>query len=99
MRTRGKGRCPDTHRITTLRYRWVVSRGGQRIGILDDLYLDETGGITAYAIEHTECGGILRRHCRFAHQERVTLGTDALIVPDAVAEAADLDTRDEREPA
>jgi uncharacterized protein YrrD len=82
-----KRRGPAAQRVSRLRHRRVITSTGREVGTLGDVFLEDGGSIAGYDVERPRLGGMMRHHSRLPHGSDVAVGEDAVVVPEAVAEA------------
>jgi uncharacterized protein YrrD len=74
-------------RATKLRRRRVITRSGRELGSIGDLYLDDTGTVTGNDVERSGFAGVVRHRSRLLHTSDIAVGEDAVVVPEAAADA------------
>jgi uncharacterized protein YrrD len=82
-------------RSSALRHKRVLTAGGRLLGEIDDVLLDDVGIVEAFEISRSGFAGLVRRRSRLHQGSDVTIGTDAVLVSDAAAEAMDGGGRDQ----
>jgi uncharacterized protein YrrD len=77
-------------RSSALRHRRVLTTSGRQLGEIDDVYVDETTGrVEGIEIRGSSFRGLLHTHSRLPHGDGLTIGADAVLVPDELATAGD----------
>ncbi len=78
----------DTLRTSALTGRRVLSTSGRSLGELHDLQVDEQAGtVEAFEVAVAAMGGLVRRRALLPRVDGVTVGADAVLVPDVTADA------------
>ncbi len=72
-------------RTSSLTHKRVLTTSGRAVGEVRDVLLDDAGAVEAFEIGGSTLGGLLRRRSTLPHGHGVTIGTDAVLVPDEAA--------------
>jgi uncharacterized protein YrrD len=73
----------ETTRWGTLLNRRVMTAGGRQLGAVKDLQIDEARGeVQGYDIAASALGGLSERHTLVPRSGGITIGPDAIILPD-----------------
>ena len=70
-----------------MKHRRVLTTSGRAVGEIRDVLLDDAGAVEAFDIGGSTLGGLLRRRSTLPHGEGVTIGADAVLVPDETVAA------------
>jgi uncharacterized protein YrrD len=73
-------------RLGSLRRRQVLTTAGHILGVVSDVYVDESGSVSGYEVESRGFGGLVKRH-RMLPAAGVTVGPSALVVSQEAADA------------
>lgn len=82
----------ETVRTSTLKHKRVLTTTGRALGDVRDVLLDEAGEVEGFEVGGSRFGGLLRRRSRVPQARSVTIGADAVLVPDE--SATDLESED-----
>ena len=85
----------EVARSSALKHKRVLTAGGRLLGQINDVLLDDVGIVEAFEISRSGFAGLVRRRSRLHQGSDVTIGTDAVLVSDAAAEAMDGGGRDQ----
>jgi uncharacterized protein YrrD len=75
----------STTRATALNRRRVLTTGGRALGEIDDLRIDDAGTVEAFEVTNSKLGGLRHKRSIVPHTSGVTIGDDAVLVPDEAA--------------
>ena len=82
-----RGEDHGSTRSGTLKGRPVVTTGGQKIGVVGDILIDEgTGRLDCLEIATPDFGGLVTRRSLLPFAGELRIGRDAVVVPDNAAE-------------
>jgi uncharacterized protein YrrD len=81
----------DTMRTSALQQKRVLTTSGRALGQIRDVLVDEVGSIEGFEIAGSGFGGLLRRRSTLPQAHGVTIGADAVLVPEDTA--AELEPR------
>jgi uncharacterized protein YrrD len=84
----------EAMRTSALRHKRVLTTSGRALGQIRDVLLDEAGGVEAFEIGGSTLASVLRRRSTLPHAQGVTIGADAVLVPDDAA--AEMESRTSR---
>ena len=77
----------DTRRSKTLKGRPVITTDGNRIGEVQDIFVDEqTGALAHLEIQSPDFAGLLVRRSRLPVSRHVRIGRDVILIPQPTAE-------------
>lgn len=75
-----------TMRVSTLRHRRVMTAAGRQLGAVKDLQLDEqTGAVQAFDVATPTFGGLSERRSIVPLTPGISVGPDAIMLPDEAA--------------
>jgi len=74
-------------RTSTLKHKRVLTTGGRALGEVQDVLLGDTGNVEALEISGSSVGGLLSRRTTVPQAPGVTVGADAVLVPEEAADA------------
>ena len=78
----------DATRSSTLKHRRVLTTTGRALGAIDDVYVDETtGAVAGFELVGSALAGLVQRRSLLPHNSGITIGADAVLVPDDVVAA------------
>jgi len=70
-------------RTSTLKHRRVLTTTGRSLGEVHDVLLDDGGGaVEAFEVTAPSLGGLVHKHAILPHVSGMTIGADAVLVPD-----------------
>jgi uncharacterized protein YrrD len=73
-------------RSSTLTHKRVLTTAGRHLGEIDDVYVnDQTGAIEGYDVRASTLGGLSHKRSRLPQADGITIGTDAVLVPEELA--------------
>jgi uncharacterized protein YrrD len=76
----------ETERSSSLRNKRVMTSSGRQLGAVNDIYLDEaTGVIEALEVSGSRMGGLMQRKSVLPQSAALTIGPDAIVVPEEAA--------------
>ncbi len=78
-----------TRRASALKHRRVLTTGGKAIGAIQDVLLDDRGSVDAFEVVDSTLGGLIHRRSTLPYANGLTVGADAVLVPDGTAAATD----------
>jgi uncharacterized protein YrrD len=76
-----------TARASALKHRRVLTRSGRALGEVHDVLLDDAGSVEAFEVTGSTLGALLHRRSMLPQTAGVTVGADAVLVPDDTAAA------------
>jgi uncharacterized protein YrrD len=80
----------ETERSSSLRNKRVMTSAGRQLGAVNDIYLDETTGVVeAIEVSGSKMGGLMRRTSVLPQTAALTIGPDAIVVPEDAAQEMD----------
>jgi uncharacterized protein YrrD len=78
----------DSKRSSTLKHRRVLTTSGRALGEISDVLLDGTAGtVEAFEVASPAFGGLVQRRSILPRGSGLTIGADAVLVPDEAAGA------------
>ena len=81
-------------RTSTLTDRRVLTNSGRALGKVHDVLLDDRGAaVEAFEVSVPSLGGLVHKHTILPHVAGMTIGADAVLVPD---QSVDAETPDRR---
>jgi uncharacterized protein YrrD len=83
-------RAIATLRTSALQHKRVLTTNGRALGEIRDVLLDEAGGVEGFEIAGSALGGLLRRRSKLPQAPGLTIGEDAVLVPDDTAAELEL---------
>jgi uncharacterized protein YrrD len=76
----------ETERSSSLRNKRVMTTSGRQLGAVNDIYLDETtGAVEALEVSGPKMGGLMQRKSVLPQTASLTIGPDAIVVPEGTA--------------
>jgi uncharacterized protein YrrD len=79
----------EAARSSTLKHRRVFTTAGRALGEIDDVYVDdETGGVRGFEVVGSGFAGLARTRTMLGRAGELTVGPDAVLVPEDLAAAA-----------
>lgn len=73
-------------RASTLTHKRVLTTGGRHLGEIDEVFVDDqTGAVEAFEVRGSMLGGLRHTRSRLARGDGITIGTDAVLVPEELA--------------
>ena len=70
-------------RTSTLKHRRVLTTGGRALGEVHDVLLDDRGAaVAAFDVSAPSLGGLMHKHAILPYVTGMTIGADAVLVPD-----------------
>jgi len=84
----------DTARSSALTHKRVLTTSGRALGEIHDVLVDESAGtVEAFVVANSALGGLVRRRSILPQGSGVTIGADAVLVPDEAAAALEEATK------
>ena len=78
----------DAARSSTLKHKRVLTTSGRALGEIHDVLLDDSAGtVEAFEVTGSTLGGLMHRRSILPQASGVTIGADAVLVPDETAVA------------
>jgi uncharacterized protein YrrD len=74
-----------SRRTSALKHKRVLTTSGRALGEIDDVLLGDGGRVEGFEIAGSTFGGLLRRRSTLPQAHGVTVGVDAVLVPDETA--------------
>jgi uncharacterized protein YrrD len=80
-------RGSDSTRTSALKHRQVLTTSGRALGQIHDVMLDEGGAVDAFELAGSTLSGLMGRRPIVPQVGGITIGIDAVLVPDEAAAA------------
>jgi uncharacterized protein YrrD len=77
----------ETRRASTLNHTRVLTTSGRAVGEIRDVVLDDDGAVDAFEVAGSSLRGLLQRRSTLPSAHGVTVGADAVLVPDETVDA------------
>jgi uncharacterized protein YrrD len=76
----------EAFRSSTLTHKRVLTTGGRDLGEIDEVYLDDqSGAVEAFDVRDSTLGGLRHTRSRLTRGAGITIGADAVLVPEEIA--------------
>lgn len=93
-----RGQERDHTRSSALKGRPVVTAGGQKVGVVGDILIDEgSGRLDSLEVASADFGGLVTRRALLPRAPDMRIGQDAVVVPDDTADRMRRDVEHETE--